>query len=237
MMLAPVPGDQAGVLEKGRNFSQYVDNLVLNGPTIGTHVWKGAKTWDPEGIVSTIPAIATCLFGILTGQLLRTRLSSEAKTAWMFTAGSLLLWAGQVMHFWLPINKNLWTSTYTVFMAGMALVCFAVCYWLIDVQGWRKWARPFAIYGMNAITVFVLAGVLGRLLAAIMVTNAAGKEVALKTFLYDKLFAPFTGPETAPCFGFLASPQNASLMWALMYVLLLYLAAYVMYRKKWFVRF
>jgi predicted acyltransferase len=237
MMLAPVPGDQAGMLEKGRNFSQYIDNLVLNGPTIGMHVYKGAKTWDPEGIVSTIPAIATCLFGILTGLLLRSRLSPESRTAWMFTAGSLLLWAGQVMHVWLPINKGLWTSSYTVFMAGMALVCFAVCYWLIDVQGWRKWARPFAIYGMNAITVFVLAGVLGRISLAVTVADAAGKPVALKTFLYGKLFAPFASPATAPCFGFLASPKNASLLWALMYVLMLYLVAYVMYRKKWFVRF
>ena len=75
--------------------------------------------------------------------------------------GNLLLFAGVVMDVWLPINKKLWTSSYSVFMAGMAMNCFAVCYWLVDVQGWRKWAKPFAIYGMNAIAVFMLAGLLG----------------------------------------------------------------------------
>jgi predicted acyltransferase len=237
MMLVPVPGSGAGVLDRDGNFSQYIDNLVLNGPWIGTHVWRTAKTWDPEGIVSTFPAIATCLFGILAGHLLSTKQTAERKTAWLFTAGSLLLWAGQVMNLWLPINKNLWTSSYSVFMAGLAMICFAVCYWLIDVIGWRTWVKPFAIYGMNAITVFVLAGILGRISLAIQVVNDAGKTVALKTFLYDKLCAPFASPDTAPVFGFLASPKNASLLWALMYVVLLYLVAYVMYRRKWFVRF
>jgi predicted acyltransferase len=90
---------------------------------------------------------------------------------------------------------------------------------------------------MNAITMFVLAGVLGRLSIEIKVVNAAGTRVALKTWLYDKLFAPFASPETAPFFGFLASPRNASLLWALLYVLGLYLVAYVMYRRKWFVKF
>jgi predicted acyltransferase len=113
----------------------------------------------------------------------------------------------------------------------------AVCYWLIDVQGWRKWARPFAIYGMNAITVFVLAGISGRLLLEIKLANAAGKTVALKTLLYDHLCAPFASRQSAPLLDFLASPKNASLMWALMYVLALYVVAYVMYRRKWFVRF
>ena len=237
MGLWPVPGYGSGILEKEGNFAQYIDDSVLNGPVIGTHVWRTARNWDPEGIVSTLPAIATCLFGVLTGQLLRSKLNPETKTAWMFTAGSLLLLAGQWMNPWLPINKNLWTSSYAVFMAGMALICFAVCYWLVDVQGWRKWAKPFAIYGMNAITVFVLAGILGRLSLEIKLANAAGETVALKTFLYDKFFAPFASPATAPFLSCLAGPRNASLLWALVYVLGLYAVAWGMYRRKWFVKF
>jgi predicted acyltransferase len=237
MAWVPVPGHGAASFEKEGNFSQYLDNLVLNGPVIGTHVWKTAKTWDPEGLFSTIPAIASCLFGIMAGHLLRSNQSSETKTAWLFVGGNVLLLTGAVMDHWLPINKSLWTSSYSVFMAGMAMNCFAVCYWLIDVQGWRKWATPFAIYGMNAITVFVLAGISGRLLLEIKLANAASKTVALKTLLYDHLCAPFASPQSAPFLGFLASPKNASLMWALMYVLALYVVAYVMYRRKWFVRF
>jgi predicted acyltransferase len=110
-------------------------------------------------------------------------------------------------------------------MAGLAMVCFGVYYWLIDVQGWRKWSKPFAIYGMNAITVFVLSGLIGRIMGAIKITNDADKSVPLQAWLFQKIFAP------------LASPLNASLLWAIVYVLLLYLVAWAMYRKKWFVKF
>jgi len=105
------------------------------------------------------------------------------------------------------------------------------------VQGWRKGAKPLAIYGMNAIAVFMLAGLLGRIMAVIKVTNAAGNKVGLQAYLYERLCAPFASPETAPFFGFLASPNNASLLWALIFVTALYLVAYGMYRRKWFLKF
>ena len=237
MIVGPLLGCGTGGLEPQGNFSEYIDNLVLNGKVIGMHVWKGGKTWDPEGIVSTLPAIATCLFGIMTGHLLRSKQTPETKTAWLFVGGNLLLFAGAVMDAWLPINKKLWTSSYSVFMAGMAMNCFGVCYWLVDVQGWRKWAKPFAIYGMNAIAMFMLAGLSGRIMGAISLANAAGKKVSLQAYLYGQLCAPFASRDTAPCFGFLATPNNASLMWALMYVTALYLVANAMYRRKWFLKF
>lgn len=215
----------SGILEKGDNFAAYIDNLVLNGPVVGTHVWKVARTWDPEGIVSTLPAIATCLFGILTGHLLRLKRSDAEKTARLMVGGAVLLWLGSLMDLALPINKSLWTSSYAVFMAGLAMICFGVYYWLIDVQGWRIWARPFAIYGMNAITVFVLAGVIGRILLTIKVSTGPETSLSLQGWLFQKVFAP------------LAGPSNASLLWALAFVLLLYLVAWAMYRKKWFVKF
>jgi len=237
MIAGPMFGWGTGGLEPQGNFCQYLDNLVFNGRVIGTHVWRGGKTWDPEGLFSTVPAVATCLFGVMTGHLLRSKLSPERRTAWLCVGGNLLLVAGVVMDIWLPINKKLWTSSYAVFMAGMAMNCFAVCYWLVDVQGWRKWAKPFAIYGMNAIAVFMMAGLLGRILPAIKLTDSAGKRVGLQSYLYTHLCVPFASPETAPVLGFLASPRNASLMWALLYVAVLFLAAYVMYRRKWFLKF
>ena len=225
MTVCPLLGFGAPGFEKGRNFAQFIDEHVLTGPVIGIHVFQAGRTWDPEGIVSTIPAIATCLFGVLAGHLLRSKLSAEVKTAWLLVAGNGLLLAGAILDAWLPINKSLWTSSYAVFMAGMASNCFGVCYWLVDVQGWRRWAKPFAIYGMNAITVFVLAGILGRIGIAVHVNGFAGKPLSLQTFLYREIFAP------------LAAPKNASLMWAILYVLVLYLVAYGMYRRKWFVKF
>ncbi len=212
---------------------------MLNGKTIGMHVWSGGKTWDPEGIFSTVPAIATCLFGVLTGHLLRSKQTPETRTAWLFVGGNLLLFAGAVMDPWLPINKKIWTSSYAVFMAGMAMNCFAVCYWLVDVQGWRKWAKPFAIYGMNAITVFMLAGLLGRILARRSSCHERRRQEggAQDLPLRPPLRSRSPAPTPRPFLGFLASPKNASLMWALIYCAMLYLVAYGMYRRKWFLKF
>jgi predicted acyltransferase len=131
MKFVPVPGYGAGVLTKEGNFAHYVDSLVLSG-----HMWASTKTWDPEGIVSTIPSVATALFGVLMGDLLRSRLGREEQTAWTVLCGNVLIAAGLLMHPWLPINKSLWTSSFAIFMAGMAMVCFGALFWLIDVKGW-----------------------------------------------------------------------------------------------------
>ncbi|MBI4874500.1 MAG: DUF5009 domain-containing protein, partial [Acidobacteria bacterium] len=146
------------------------------------------------------------------------------KAAWMFTAGVSLIFAGNVVDVWLPINKNLWTSSFALFTAGMAFTLFALCYWLIDGRGWRRWGRPFTIYGMNAITVYVLAGVLGDVLEVIRWSGADGKPVSLHVWVFARVFSP------------LASPMNASLLFAVSFVLLLYLPALVMWRRKWFLR-
>jgi predicted acyltransferase len=180
--------------------------------------------FDPEGIFSTLAAVATTLCGVLVGHLLRTPRSGAAKTGLMLAGGAGLLLAGSLLGLWLPINKNLWTSSYTLFMAGWATVIFAAMFWLIDVRGWRRWATPLVIYGMNALALFVLAGLLGRLLNLIRWTGAAGTEVTLKGFIYQGWFVP------------LASPRNASLLFALAFVALHLLVAWGMWRRKWFVR-
>ncbi len=219
MKLVPVPGYGAGVLEKVGNFAQYVDSMVLSG-----HMWSQSKVWDPEGIVSTLPAIATTLFGILAGRILRLRLQAAEKTAWLFVFGSALLWCGSVMNWWLPINKNLWTSSYSVFMAGLATTAFAFCYWIVDVQGLRAWARPFAVYGMNAIAMFVLAGLAAKSLGLIRIAAGEGVRISLSTWIFRNLYAP------------LASPKNASLLYALTYVAVFWAIAYVLYRRRIFLK-
>lgn len=226
MALMPVPGWGHGLLTEHGNFSEYIDTMVLSG-----HTWKETKTYDPEGVVSTIPAVATVLFGILAGHLLRSRQTPPEKTAWLFVAGNLLLLAGLIMNHWLPINKKLWTSTYAVFMAGMASNIFAICYWLVDVKGCKKWARPFAVYGMNAITVFVLTGLLGRITTLVHAGSANGRPVLLKTWLFEHIKSVFESVA-----GPLATPKNSSLLYALMYVALMYGVALFMYRRKWFLR-
>jgi predicted acyltransferase len=226
MALAPVPGWGRGILNEHGNFSEYVDTLLLRG-----HTWRETKTYDPEGVVSTLPAVATVLFGILAGHLLRSPLAPAEKTAWLFVAGNFLLLAGAAMSCWLPINKKLWTSSYAVFMAGMAANVFAVCHWLADVKGWRAWCRPLAIYGMNAITVFVLTGLLGRISVLVPAGTADGHPIVLKTWLFGHLKSVFEAVA-----GPLATPRNCSLLYALIYVAMMYAVAWIMYRRKWFLR-
>ena len=213
MMLAPVPGLGPGHLEKGQNFSAYVDSLALSG-----HMWSHTKTWDPEGTVSTLPAIATTLFGILAGHLVRLRRDIAERAAWIFSTGAALLFVGLAMSAWLPVNKSIWTSSYSVFMAGLASVEFGVIFWLLDGRGWKGWwSRPFAIYGMNAIAMFIAAGVVGRLLGL--------GDPSFQQAMFRSAFAP------------LASPVNASLLYAVANVVFFYLIAWLMYRRGWFLRF
>lgn len=214
MTLVPVPGCAAGTLTKDCNFARYVDSLFLNG-----HMWSATKVWDPEGLISTLPAIASTLFGVLTGHLLRAAISAEARAAWMFLAGNTLLFAGAFLGQWMPINKNLWTVPFAIFMAGMSQLIFAACYWLLDVVGWRRGTRPFAIYGVNAITVYALSGVIERLMDLI---KPGGKS--LNAIFYSHAFAWWL------------KPQDASLAFGLSYVLVLYAIAWYMHRRKWFVR-
>lgn len=218
MKLVPVPGYGAGILGKEGNLAAYVDGLFLQG-----HMWSATKTWDPEGIVSTIPAIATTLFGVLAGHWLRSPRSSDERAIGMFVAANTCLVIGLIMDIWLPINKNLWTSSYTVFMAGMALHGLALCYWFIDIQGYAGWAKPFVVYGRNAIAVFVLSSLVARITTLVKINLADGSQVALKTYLYDNLFLTWL------------SPIDASLAFALSYVLFWLAVICILYRYKIFV--
>jgi len=219
MRFVPVPGIGAGVLEPGQNFAAWVDSHFLNG-----YMWSYYDgKWDPEGIVSTIPAIATTLFGVLTGQCLRSSMSERWKVAGMLCAGLILLVAGQTLSHWLPINKNIWTSTFSIFMAGLALVCLTFFYWFIDVAGFSKWTRPFVILGLNPISLYVLPQVLDTMLRS---ADLAGFSANVdSTFFLVRIFSvPVVKLGIAPLlypFGILLS---------------IFLIARVMWQKRIFIK-
>ena len=214
----PVPGYGAGHLDVEGNFAHYVDRMFL-----GRHNYAWTKTWDPEGIVSTLPAIATALFGMLAGQILRIKRELSERTTWLFLTGNCLLAAGLICNVWLPINKKLWTSSFSLFMAGLDFVIFAVFVWLIDGKGYQRAVKPLVIMGMNAIAIY-MASELGDVILDMIRWNTGTAVITLRTWLYQALFAPF------------ASPINASLAYAIAYTLLMWVIAYVMYRRKWFLR-
>lgn len=180
-----------GHLESAKdNLAVLVDQRVL-----GVHVWKSAKTYDPEGILSTFPAIASCLLGVLAGKLLRRERSTEQKVLDLFLLGAPLVVAGYALGLVFPINKRLWTSSFVLLTAGQAACALALCLWVCDVRGFVRWARPFAIYGVNAILVFVGSGLLARTLGASMLD--------WQRPLYAALYTSWL------------SPRLASLAWAL----------------------
>lgn len=218
MMLTPVPGYGAGRLDAEGNLAAYVDRIFFTG-----HMWKA--TWDPEGLLSTLPALATTLLGVFAGDWLRASgRSPKQKAGGLFVAGVAGLAVGALWGVWFPINKNLWTSSYVMFTAGYGLVALALCYWLIDVRGWRRWSTPFLVYGANAILLYVLSGLVSDVLQSWKFSSGDGSSVSVKAYIFERLFAP------------LASPTTASLLYGLAYVLLWLGIMWLFYRKRIFVK-
>jgi predicted acyltransferase len=200
MTLVSVPGFGVGPLDPEGNLAAYVDRALF-----GPHIWRAARVYDPEGLLSTVPAIATTLAGVLAGQWLTIGRSRKHTVLGLFVAGLGAIVLGEIWNAWFPINKALWTSSYAVFTAGAALLALAACYWLVEVRGHRAWTRPFVVLGVNALALFFLSSLAARLLIVVKVQGAAGR-VPLHAWLFDHLFAPW------------ASPVNASLAYAVAYL-------------------
>lgn len=217
MMVIPVPGYGAGDLSKEGNLAAYIDRALLSG-----HLWT--PVYDPEGLLSTVPAIATTIFGVLAGQWIGSRREQMEKVTGLFVAGAFAIIIGWAWGGLFPINKALWTSSYTVFTAGMALQFSALFYWLIDVKGYRRWATPFVVFGLNAIAIYALSSIIEIAIDVWKVTGRGGMPVSVKEFLYDQIFASW------------ALPVNASLLWAVSYVLLWFGLAGLLYWRRIFIK-
>ncbi len=209
MAFISVPGYGPGNLDVERNFAHYIDRIVL-----GAHNYANTKTWDPEGIVSTLPAIGTALLGVMAGHILRLPVPLAVRRHRLLIVGCFLIALGLIWNIKLPINKKLWTDSFATFMAGLDFGVLAVFVWLVDERGFSKWVKPLLITGMNAITVYLASEFLAEFLDA----------YGFHETLYNRFFAPF------------ASPMIASLLWALSFTFLMYLLAWFLYRRRWFLR-
>ena len=217
--LVPVPGGFTGALKPGLDLGAYIDRAVF-----GTdHLWSQAKTWDPEGLLSSLPAVGTALLGGLAGTWIRGARTPLEKVTGLFVVGWAGVIAGAMWGWVFPINKSLWTSSYVLFTAGLACHMLAVCYYLVDIKGYRRWATPFVIYGTNAIAAFFLSSAFARVLNLIKV-NDAGSQVALKTYIFKHFYLSW------------ASPLNASLAFAITYVLFFLGIMTIFYRNKIFIK-
>ena len=201
MTKVAAPGQVAGDLSPGGNLAGYVDRLVL-GPR---HIWQATRVYDPEGILSTLPATATTLLGVLAGHWLRAGRSGPRIVGGLALGGLVAAALGWLWGLSFPVNKPLWTSSYALLMAGLAALALAAGHWVIEVRGRRGWAAPFAVLGVHALVLFFLSSLMAKLLVIVRV-GAGGPR--LHAWLFEHLFAPW------------ASPVNASLAYALAYVLL-----------------
>lgn len=220
MTAVPVPGYGAGDLSPDANLAAWVDQQVL-----GQHTWRKAPgPGDPEGLLSTLPAIASALAGLFAGDWLRSPRTQGEKLRGLLVSGGLATAAGLALAPWFPINKNLWTSTYVVFTTGLALLLLAVVYLLVDMKQRDGWARPFAIFGTNAIVAFFGSTLLAKIAILTKWTEPNGETVSLQAWLYRHSF------------GSWLPDYVASLAWALAYVVIWLGLMTVLYRRRIFIK-
>jgi len=214
MKYVPVPGYGPGVLTMDGNLVGYIDrSLIYN------HLWI-AHRFDPEGILSTIPSIATCLLGVFTGEWMRSEPVALRKVRGLLIGAAAGLIAGELWNIWFPINKMIWTSSYVLFTAGFALLVLAVCYWTIDVRGWKAWGIPFLIFGLNPIAIYFLASFAESVLNVHHIGNDSIRHV-----IFNKFFTPT-----------FSNPYIASLAWSVCFVLASFLIAWLLYRRRIFIK-
>ncbi len=224
MTAVPVPDHGllgAAVLDQpARTMAAWVDRLLLDWGPLGNHIWLSSRTWDPEGVLSTVPATSTAMFGVMAGRWIGQRRPIHERLTGMFAVGALGMVLGLVWSWTFPINKSLWTSSYALFTAGMAAVALATVLWVVEVQRVTRWTRPFVAFGVNPTIAFVGSGVLARIIYSIVKVEYGGERVPLQSAIYQSLFASWL------------PPLNASLAFALSYVLLFLLVLSVLHRRN-----
>lgn len=220
MTLVPVPDSGAlGALmldSRGGNLAAWLDRALL-----GTkHIWVGGVVFDPEGPLSTIPAIGSVILGVMAGRWIATPRPLLERLAGMFAVGSLAIVLGQMWHWSFPINKSLWTSSYVLFTAGVAAVTLATCMWLIDVHRVTGWTKPFVVFGVNPIVAFLGSGLMARIIYSMWKVEVDGKPVSAQAAFHHSVFASWL------------PPRLASLCFALTFVLFWYVILSILHRKR-----
>jgi len=218
MVFIPVPGYGANNLTPAGNLAAYVDRIIFGPKQLY------GKVFDPEGVLSTIPSIATALTGNITGVWLLSRYTRNQKCLGRLIAGVISAILGWIWGLSFPINKSLWTSSYVLWTTGFALIILAIFYWLTDIKGWRAWAKPLEIFGVNALAAYFLHIFFLKIQAMIHIKRLDGSTVNLRIYITEHLF------------GWVPSLKLASLFYAITYIVFWLLILWILYRKKIFIK-
>jgi len=218
MTLIPVPGIGAANLEKGTNLASWIDSILLKG-----HMYRGTITWDPEGILSTIPSIVNGIIGLLIGQLLQLQQPKTEIAKRMAVIGVALIIGGLLWSIVFPLNKSLWTSSYVLFTTGLAATCLSLLYYIIDIADYKKGFKPFLIWGVNPMIVFFSSQIIPQALVMIEFQNPhnTAEKINLLNYLYRFGIAPL-----------FSNPMTASLAGALVYVAIWTFILWIFYKNK-----
>ncbi len=208
MIFIPTPGNERPMLDPGNNLAAWIDSFILPG-----RMWQ--RTWDPEGVFSTLPAIVTGIAGMLTGKLILTELSMERKIVWLFFTGLMACALGYIWSWSFPINKNLWTSSYVLFTGGLAAMVLASGIFLVDMLNATRIARIGIIFGANAIAIYVLADLFAILFCQLNIGGDSMNGYFMSIFTSIGLGSKFS-----------------SLLFALICVGINFIPAFWLYKKK-----
>lgn len=225
LKLYPTPGFGPGHLDTYMSLPAVVDRAVFTTRHIyrwGTTPGLG-PTYDPEGLLSNLPALSNVLFGIVAGELLRSGEPRRRQCGWVATFGTVLWLAGLTLSHWLPLNKKLWTSTFSLFTSGLALLCLAGLLYVVDIRKVRRGWDFFLLFGSNAILGYILSDLIGWFLSFIRFMWH-GRPTTPLGYLFRGILQPHL------------APKNASLAYAIIYTCLVAAALYPLYRRRIFLR-
>jgi len=212
MTLIPTPGVGQVMLVPGNNLAAWIDSKFLPGK-----MWQG--TWDPEGILSTFPSIVSGISGLLAGHLLMSKRSSTDKVIYFMIAGMITTIAGYIWGLTFPVNENLWTSSFVLVTSGLASMVLGAAYYVIDIRGYKKGTAPGIIFGANAIAAYVLAD----LLALIFYRLPIGAD-SINSHVVNALM------------GIGVLPELASMLFAILFVSINFIPAWLLYQRKIFIK-
>ena len=219
MALVPVPDGNPPNLDAETNIGAWLDRIIFSS----NHLYSAAVTWDPEGLLSTLPAFVTGISGMLTGLWLKTNRNDYQKVVGLLGVGVILIALASIWDLAFPINKKIWTSSYVLYTSGVALLFLGVIYWIVDILGYKWWTKPFVVYGMNALFVYIMSGLVAKLLGRIQWATSAGTQ-SLSNWIHTTFFTPYL------------DAYNASLAYALLHVAFFWLLAWVLYKRKVFIK-